>query len=37
MKLLTENQMFGSTQTDGQSPRPKNLPACLHSYINGCG
>jgi hypothetical protein len=35
--LLTKNQMFGSRQTAGQSPRPKSLPAYISWYINGYG
>jgi len=36
-KHLTENQMFGSRQTPGQSPPPETLSIYIHWYINGYG
>jgi hypothetical protein len=37
VKHLTHNQMFGSRQTAGPSPRPESLPVYISSYINGYG
>ena len=37
VKQLTENQMFISVQTTGQSPPPDTLPNYISWYINGYG
>ena len=37
VKQLTGNQMFGSRQTTGPSPRSKSLPIYISWYINGYG
>ena len=36
-KLLTQNQMFGSRQTAGHTPRPKRLLIYISWYINDYG
>jgi hypothetical protein len=36
-KHLIQNQMFGSWQTTGQSPRPTRLPIYISWYINDYG